>query len=209
MADDVCLSRCDAGYPGALEIALGDDAPDSLWVRGPLSILERPTVAVFCSRSCTGLAATRTYDVLQALRDAGVVIAGGFQSPLEQTSCELYRKSTLPIIVGLARHLPASRLPAIFNPFAESERLLVVSRESETTNRVTRQSAFQRNILLAALADCIFVPHSGSGSQTARFLEFVAGFGKEIYALHEGRFVKSVQGAGYVNTSISSVFDGE
>lgn len=209
VTEEACLKRRDAGYPGSLEIALGEDAPDSLWSRGPLSILEGPVVAVFCSRACTGLAATRTHDVLQALREAGVVLAGGFQSPLEQTCCELYRKSPLPIIVGIARHLPGSRISTLFDPFAESGRLLVVSQENETTTRVTRQSAFQRNVLLAALADRVFVPHSAAGSQTARFVDFIACFGKEIYSLQAGNLAKLIPGSGYVNTSDSSLFDGK
>lgn len=207
MREDVCLKRCDTGYPGSLEIALGEDAPDFLWTRGPLSILDGPVVAVFCSRSCTGLAATRTHDVLQALRDAGIVIAGGFQSPLEQTCCELYRKSRLPIVVGLARHLPGSRVPALFSPFAESGRLLVISRENEKSHRVTRQSAFQRNVLLAALADRLFIPHSVADSETSKFVEYVAGFGKEIYALRGADVVKLVSGSGYKPSSIDSLFN--
>ena len=67
MEKGVCLKKSDPGYPEALEILMGEDAPSSLWTRGALPILDRPVVAIFCSQSCTGLAATRAYDVVQAL----------------------------------------------------------------------------------------------------------------------------------------------
>ena len=208
MEKGVCLKKSDPGYPEALEILMGEDAPSSLWTRGALPILDRPVVAIFCSQSCTGLAATRAYDVVQALRHAGVVIASGFQSPLEQACCDLYRKSPLPIVAGLARHLPGARLPSLLKPFLASQRLLVVSRENEEVRRVTAASAFRRNLVLAALADRIFIPHASLGSKTARFLDFAFKFGKKIFAIEEGDLVRVLPASKCVTTSVGSIFDG-
>ena len=183
MIEPIPWHREQPGYPGELERALEREAPPTLWLAGDPAILERPGTALFCSRRCTGIAATRTFDVAQQLRDAGVTVMGGFHSPLEQECLRLLLKSPHPVVVGWGRSLVGARLPPAYRRPMSEGRLLLVSACGETVRRVTRESARMRNLVLAALADRVLVTSAEAGSETARLCRCVVAWGKPLFCL--------------------------
>ena len=70
-----------------------------------LKILERRLLGLFCSTKCPGDAILQTYDLVRALRDAGVAVIGGFHSPMEKECLDLLLRGNQPIVIcpaGLA-----------------------------------------------------------------------------------------------------------
>jgi predicted Rossmann fold nucleotide-binding protein DprA/Smf involved in DNA uptake len=177
------IGRAESGYPGSLEVVLGDDAPERLWFTGNFDLLNRPGVAFFCSQGCTGLEATLTYDIVQLFRDEGCTVAGGWQSPMEQEALNLLLKSPHPIIAGLARALPNARLPPAWKSALTTGRMLVVSACPPEGRRVTSASAAQRNLVIGALADRVFVAHLRPGGRTDRLANRLVRSGKPVFAL--------------------------
>src|SRR5687767_12728345 len=70
---------------------------------GDASLLSRPCLGLVCSVKCPGSIVLQTYDAIRALRDAGVVVTGGFHSPMERDCLEFLLRGTQPVIWCLAR----------------------------------------------------------------------------------------------------------
>ena len=177
------ISRTEAGYPGALEICLGEEAPERLWWVGDLGLLDGPLVALLCSRVCTGTAATLTYDIVQRLRHTGCTVASGWQSPMEKESLRLLLKSPRPVVAGLARALPGARLGSDWRKAVSAGRMLVLSACPPEVKRVTADTAAARNLMLAALARRVFVAHAAPGGRTETLVKRLADGGKPVYCL--------------------------
>ena len=62
---------------------------DSLLTISNLSILHADLTALFCSGQCPGDVILTMYDLARAMRDAGVPVIGGFQSPMEKECLRL------------------------------------------------------------------------------------------------------------------------
>ena len=56
---------------------------------GNLSLLDEKLTALFCSNRCPGDLSLKTYDLARAMRDAGVPVIGGFQTPMEKECLRL------------------------------------------------------------------------------------------------------------------------
>src|SRR5690554_1766821 len=52
--------------------------------KGNLSILDKPLMGFFCSVRSPGDVILKTFDLARNLRNADIVIIGGFQSPMER-----------------------------------------------------------------------------------------------------------------------------
>ena len=81
--DIVYLDENNPYYPPALSTYLGDRMPKNIAALGDLDLLQREPLALFCSVKCPGHLILQTYDLAQALREAGVAVIGGFHSPVE------------------------------------------------------------------------------------------------------------------------------
>jgi hypothetical protein len=73
---DSCL------YPAALW-ENKEDRP-ALVAAGNLDLLGCRLLGLFCSIRCPGDAIVQTYDLVRAVRDAGIPVIGGFHSPMEK-----------------------------------------------------------------------------------------------------------------------------
>ena len=52
--------------------------------RGNTRLLEVPLTALFCPQRCPRDLILKTYDLARAMRDAGVLVTGGFQTLMEK-----------------------------------------------------------------------------------------------------------------------------
>ena len=181
-------------YPARLRTCLGTRAPPTLWALGHLAILERPLLALFCSRACPGQLLLQTYDLAQKLRDANVPVIGGFHSPMEQQCLQTLLHSPYLVVICLARGLPKRLPPDWQRPLAE-QRLLVLTAFPETIGRATQETAHRRNLVVAALADELFVAYAEPASHTEFLCREIIGWGKRLLT-HPGAATANLQALG-------------
>ena len=164
---------------------LGDDpthpaprlSPETVH-RGNLRLLDEPLTALFCSQRCPGDLVLKMYDLARSMRDAGIPVVGGFQTPMEQECLRLLLRGSQPVVVCPARGIDRMRIPRTWRPALDEGRLLILSPFPETVRRPTAKTAAERNELVASLADRVFFAHAAAGSRTEALAGKVAPTGK-------------------------------
>ena len=152
-------------------------------LKGNLSLLDEPLTALFCSNRCPGDLILKTYDLARAMRDAGVPVIGGFQTPMERECLRLLLRGNQPVVVCPARSIDNMRTPRDWRPALDEGRLLVLSPLPVTARRPTAELAAQRNDLVADLAQRVFVAHAAPGSKTEGFARKLIESGKPLLTL--------------------------
>jgi predicted Rossmann fold nucleotide-binding protein DprA/Smf involved in DNA uptake len=176
----VVIRPTEALYPALLRQHLVDHAPAALFASGRLDLIQTRPLALFCSRKCPGDLIVKTYDLAQKWREQGLTVIGGFHSPMERQCLRILLCSPHPVIICPARGLPRRIEPELKRPLAEG-RLLLLSAFPCSIRRVTEDSAYQRNLLAAALAERIFIAYAEPGSRTELFFHKIAAWGKPLF----------------------------
>ena len=151
--------------------------------RGNLHLLEEPLTAFFCSAQCPGDLILKTYDLARSMRDAGVAVIGGFQTPMERECLRLLLRGNQPVVICPARSVENMRIPRDWPPALEEERLLILSRFPRHQRRPTTEVSEQRNDLVANLANQVFIAHAALGGRTEAFARKLAAVGKPLLTL--------------------------
>ncbi len=151
--------------------------------KGNVSLLDEPLTALFCSNRCPGDLILKTYDLARAMRDAGVPIIGGFQTPMERECLRLLLRGEQPVVVCPARGIDNMRIPRDWRRTLDDGRLLVLSPFPATVRRPTAELAAQRNELVADLAQRVFIAHAAPGSKTEAFAHKLVDTGKPLLTL--------------------------
>ena len=113
---------------------------------GNPEILKLEKVAFLSSRKVPPAAVMKCYDWATEMRDKGVCVMGGFQSPLERDVLTFLLQGKQPVVWVLARRLWTSHgVPKVYRAAIEDGRLLIVSPVSQSIRRVVAQSAAVRN----------------------------------------------------------------
>ena len=140
---------------------------ESLSTIGTKSILnDADLTALFCSSRCPGDVILKMYDLSRAMRDEGVPVIGGFQSPMEKECLRILLRGDQPVIVCPARGIENMRIPREWRKPLDQGRLLILSPFPPTLRRPTAASATQRNELVASLANRVLIAHAAPGSKT-------------------------------------------
>ena len=140
-------------------------------------------VALFCSRKCPGSVILHAYDLAVALRNAGVPVIGGFQTPMEREMLAVLLRGTQPVVVVDARNARKRLPPDWKRPHGEG-RLRILS--PFDVDRPTSQTAAERNQLVISLAERVLIVHAASGSRTAALARHALTSGKPLYTLAAG-----------------------
>ena len=177
------LPRNSTLYPEALARFLGDSAPLWIDVLGEPSILNLPSLALFCSLACPGRLILRTYDLALALREAGVAVISGFHSPVEKEALPLLLRGKQPVIICPARSIAGRPVPAEWRRPLGEGRLVVLSPFDEKQRRPTAELAWRRNAFAAALADQTLIVHASTESRMLAFAREIAGWRKPLLCL--------------------------
>lgn len=167
----VSLSAGHPQWPRRLRERLGEAAPERITARGALPILDHPRTALLCSARCPGDAILGAYDTARRLRDEGVTVISGFHAPIEKDCLDILLRGKQPIIICLARGLDRMRIPTSWRPALEADRLLLLSPFPETVRRATKETAWRRNLLTAALADDAIIIHAEPGGAIAEIAQ--------------------------------------
>jgi predicted Rossmann fold nucleotide-binding protein DprA/Smf involved in DNA uptake len=152
----------------------------TLW--GSADLLQRPSLALFCSAHAPAGVLLQIHDLAQHWRRHGPVIVSGFHSPAENEALTMLLRGPQPLVHVLARGMLAKLSPAVRTAIDE-ERLLLVSPFAASLRRATAESAYTRNRIVAALADAILVAYAGPGSSTASLVEEVRTGSKPLFTL--------------------------
>jgi len=170
--------------PGRLKTASLFGAPREINLLGHLNIIKnKPLTGLLCSQACPGDVILKTYDVIRALRDAGVCVISGFHSTMEKECLEILLRGRQPVVICPARGIQDMRLPGPWKKGLTDGRLLVLSPFVPSVRRVTKQTAQHRNRFVAALADRILVPYASPGGEIEALCHECAAAGKSVIDL--------------------------
>jgi predicted Rossmann fold nucleotide-binding protein DprA/Smf involved in DNA uptake len=173
LIEPLIIEPTSASFPAALKDQEGGIVVSRLWAMGPIDLLQKPLLGLFCSARCPGEVILRSYDLARALRDAGVPVISGFHSPLEKECLDLLLRGSQPVVICPARSIERLRLPIEWRQAVEDGRLLILSPFAGRHRRPTVQLAEQRNDCVAALAGCVVVAYAAPGSKTEQFCQLL------------------------------------
>ena len=168
-------------YPAALLPKKGQAQFPRISIIGDPEILKRQWLGLFCSVKCPGDLILRTYDLVRALRDAGVPVISGFHTPIEKDCLDLLLRGSQPIVICPARDIRNMRQGKDLKTGIGEGRLLILSPFEGTGRRPTAQIAERRNQFVGALAAAAFVAYADPGGKTEAFAKDFMGVGKPIY----------------------------
>jgi len=140
---------------------------------------------LFCSVKCPGNLIVKTYDLARELRDAGVVLVGGFHSPMERECLDLLLRGLQPVIYCPAKGLSRLRLAADVRRIVKDGQLLVLSPFGEEVRRTTSAQAMLRNEFIAALADAVFIPYASPNGKIEALCREIIAWKKPLYTLDD------------------------
>jgi predicted Rossmann fold nucleotide-binding protein DprA/Smf involved in DNA uptake len=179
--DVTFLRPDDSAYPAAIAEASG--VPPPIAAHGNLDLLHSRPLALFCSIKCPGDIILGTYDLIRALRDAGVPMIGGFHSPMEKECLRLLLRGTQPVVICPARSLDSMRVPTAWKGPLAAGRLLILSPFKKNQRHMTAEMARTRNAFVAALADQILVAHAEPGGKLEAFFLQLLSCNKHLWTL--------------------------
>jgi predicted Rossmann fold nucleotide-binding protein DprA/Smf involved in DNA uptake len=174
------ISPADPGFPRNLRRFPATYAHTLINAMGCLSLLARPTLALFCSVKCTGTLILETFEFARRLGPSGPVVISGFHSPMERQCLEVLLLRKVPVVICPARGLGRFRVRSEWNRAAAEGNVLVASPFDPRQRRATTELSLQRNRFVAALADQILVPYAAPGGKMEGFVREIAAWGKPI-----------------------------
>lgn len=147
-----------------------DPLPVLHTIGNPL-LLQQPLTALFCSRKCPGDAILKAYDLARELRDNGTPVISGFHTPVEKDMLDILLMGQGPIVICPARGLETLRIPKAIAGVNQQERLLLLSIFTDKINRITRETAHQRNLFVACMANQKELIYIEPGGETEKVVE--------------------------------------
>lgn len=174
-------------FQATLAQFLGEDAP-ALDLLGSLKLLSTPFVAVFASNKAPGQIILHSHDLAQSWRNCVVTVISGFHSSLEHEIWDVLWPDVVrnlgdtALVKVLARGMLKRVSSAERDAFGK-KRLVFVSPFASSLHRASRQTAYQRNLVAAALAGNILILHAHRESSTFKLAQEVCGWGKTVYTL--------------------------
>lgn len=144
---------------------------------GNEAILQRDSIALYCSARCPGNLVIKSYDLAQKWRANNQSLISGFHSPIEREVLAIMLRSPTPVCMVLARGLP-KRIRPEWRRALDEGRLLIISPFDVGVKRPTRQTATRRNQMVAQLAHSLFVAYAAPGSKTESFCRALIATGK-------------------------------
>src|ERR1700709_1197836 len=166
-------------YPPRL--ALIDDAPPLLGVRGALEVLARPMIAIVGSRNASGAGLTCTERLARDLGDAGFVIASGLARGIDQAAHRASIDSgTMAVLAGGHDRI----YPAEHEDLLEATLLSGAAISEMPLGHVPRARDFpRRNRLISGVALGVVVVEAAHRSGSLITWRIAADQGREVFAV--------------------------
>lgn len=147
------ITRVSESYPLILRKRLGLDSPGCLWVRGDISLLDRPAVSLVGSRELLEENRQFAEEVGRQAALQGLVLVSGNARGADRTAQESCLKAGGQVISVVADELSKQPL---------RENVLYVS-EEDFDEAFSAQRAISRNRVIHALGRMVFVAQSSLG----------------------------------------------
>ena len=176
----------DFQYPPNLRSSQPVAFPTLYWLGDP-SILTRRCVGLICSVTCPGRVIIRTFDVIREIRDAGIVVAGGFHSPMERECLDFLLRGSEPTILCLSRHPHRARLPKPWQTAIDNSRLILLSPFGQATRRTSKATSYQTNLLVANLSEALLVPFATPRGMTDEIVTTCLAGGTKILTFQDAQ----------------------
>ncbi len=177
----VDIQAYDTIYPSPLKKHLGERAPKRVNGLGNPGILEGKPLGFFCSQKCPGDLILKTYDLAQEIRHVGMIVIGGFHSPMERECLGILLGGTQPVIICPARSIKNMRTANEHKQALEEGRLLFMSPFEQNQRRISAKTSQFRNLFVAALSEQVFVAHAEPGGKTENLCRDILSWKKPIY----------------------------
>lgn len=164
--------QCDAGravVSGTRCTTVGDQA-----------LLKQPLLALFCSIKCPGELILKLFDFAKELRDKGAGVISGFHAPMDQECFDILLRGEGPVVWCPARSIEKMKLKNQHKKAVEEGRLLILSPFPAKQNRISAKLAEERNRLVAALAERVFVAYANPGGKTEALCREIVVTGKPL-----------------------------
>lgn len=182
------ITSGDLIYPASLKTCRAFKSAPILYTIGDVNLLQKPAIALFCSKQCPGDLILKTYDLAQVLRDAEIPVIGGFHTPIEQDCLKILLHDTQPFAqrcLGQIIHCPARSLHKIRLSLEHKQaigegRLLLLSPFKASHSRSTAELAGKRNEMIGAIAHTIFIAYASPNSKTLAFAQSLISAGKSV-----------------------------
>lgn len=139
----------------------------TMYSLGPVELLQRNPIALFCSVKCPGELIVKTYELCLRWRREGQAVISGFHAPMERECLAILLKGTQPVIVSPARGI-WKRIPPELKPALKRGNLLIVSPFPPEIRRITRETAETRNQFVGSLVQRILVAYAEPGGHLER-----------------------------------------
>ena len=175
----------DSDYPTILVERLAYAVPHALYCLGDPGILRNRLLGLVCSIQCPGSIVIKTFDTIRMLRDAGVTMIGGFHSPMERECLDLLLRGAQPVVFCAAKSLRGVRIGQEARKALKEGRLLVLSPFGVEVRWTTSTHAIERNDLVVALADAVFVPYAAPAGKTLGTVCRAFERGQKVFALED------------------------
>lgn len=145
---------------------------------GNTDMLQQHKVAFLCSRKCPAAVVLKSFDWAIEQREKGTCVISGFHSRIEKDVLHYLLKGTQPVILVLARGM-MKKWPPEIKAALDADRLLIITRYSDSVTHASEETCYQRNHLMMALADEIVIGYASPGGNLERLCGEYGG-GKKI-----------------------------
>ena len=179
--ESVDIGYSDSSYLSPLKKHLGESAPKRVSGLGNLGILEGKPLGFFCSQKCPGDLISKTYDLAQEIRHVGMIVIGGFHSPMERECLGILLRGMQPVIICPARSIRNMRIASEHKQALKEGRLLFMSPFEEGQRRISAKTSQFRNLFVAALSEQVFVAHAEPGGKTENLCRDILCWKKPVY----------------------------
>ncbi|NJL02480.1 MAG: hypothetical protein HC910_18690 [Spirulinaceae cyanobacterium SM2_1_0] len=191
-------------YPAGLKTCSAFKTAPILSAIGNLSLLQTSTIALFCSKQCPDDLILKTYDLVQALRAAGVPVISGFHSPIEQDCLKILLQGTQAIIHCPARSIHNLRFSPAQKQAVGEGRLLLISPFKASYSRATAKLAEKRNAMIGAIAHTILIAYAAPNSKTLAFAQSLIKTGKSVVTF-DGEHTTGLQEQSMIGLGIDAI----
>lgn len=179
--------KCEGAIKGTIDGLVWKIAHVDLEVcgLGDHSIFGDPSLGLICSVQCPGSIVIKTFDAIRELRNAGIIIAGGFHSPMEMECLDFLLRGQQPVIVVVAKGLSRPRLSKPWRQAVNASRMLVLSPFASDVRRTTKATSQIRNEFVASFTTAILIPHASPGGKAEAIARAVLERGKPLFTFDD------------------------
>jgi predicted Rossmann fold nucleotide-binding protein DprA/Smf involved in DNA uptake len=148
---------------------------------GSAEIMNGLKLAFFSSVKCPGTPIIRALNTARDLRILGIIVASGFQSPIEKDCLDILLKGTQPVIICPARSIKNMRLPAKWKTAIRENRLLLISPFDDDIKRPRKIHSEERNEFVVKLADMVLIAYAHPGGKIEALAKKAIEWGKPVF----------------------------